>query len=80
MRVCVKCFAFLSALSLFFVCNAFAEDSTSRDSVMNLFVHDYRESNFLDSLSDLEKYDPSEMVRQDIDVFAHFDDECARTR
>lgn len=67
MRVCVKCFAFLSALSLFFVCNVFAEALTSRDSVMNLFIHDYRESNFLDSLSDLEKYDPSEMVRQDID-------------
>ncbi|ADL25558.1 P2 domain protein [Fibrobacter succinogenes subsp. succinogenes S85] len=67
MRVCVKCFAFLSALSLFFVCNAFAEASTSRDSVMNLFVHDYEETKSIDSLSLVEKFSESEMLRQEFD-------------
>ena len=67
MRVCVKCFAFLSAFTLFFVCNAFAEESTSHDSVMNLFVHDYEETKSIDTLSLVEKFSESEMLRQEFD-------------
>ncbi len=55
------------ALTFFLNCGAWAEESNVRDSVINLFVHDYEDSNSPDSLSLVEKFSESEMLRQEFD-------------
>lgn len=68
MRFCVKYFAaWTCALVLFLNCGVFSAEPVSRDSVMNLFVHDYEEAESPDTLSLVEKFSESEMLRQELD-------------
>lgn len=55
------------ALTFFLNCGVCAEESGVRDSVMNLFVHDYENTKSPDSLSPVEKFSESEMLRQEFD-------------
>ncbi|WP_290923573.1 hypothetical protein [Fibrobacter sp.] len=55
------------ALTFFLNCGVCAEESGVRDSVMNLFVHDYENTKSPDSLSLVEKFSESEMLRQEFD-------------
>ncbi len=48
-------------------CSAFSAEPVAHDSVMNLFVHDYENTKSLDSLSPVEKFSESEMLRQEFD-------------
>lgn len=75
MRVCLNhLFVWACALTLFLNCGAFAEVSGARDSVINLFVHDYEESKSLDSLSPVEMFSESEMLRQELDQVKYLRD------
>ena len=62
------------ALTFFLNCGVFAEESGVRDSVMNLFVHDYEDTKSLDSLSPVEKFSESEMLRQEYDQVQYLRD------
>ena len=55
------------ALTFFLNCGVCAEESGVRDSVMNLFVHNYENTKSPDSLSPVEKFSESEMLRQEFD-------------
>ena len=48
-------------------CSAFSAEPVAHDSVMNLFVHDYENTKSPDSLSPVEKFSESEMLRQEFD-------------
>lgn len=55
------------ALTFFLNCGVCAEESVAHDSVMNLFVHDYENTKSPDTLSLVEKFSESEMLRQEFD-------------
>ncbi len=75
MRVCVKCFAvWACALILSLNCSAFSAEPVAHDSVMNLFVHDYEETKSPDTLSLVEKFSESEMLRQEFDLVKYLRD------
>lgn len=62
------------ALTFFLNCGVCAEESGVRDSVMNLFVHDYENTKSPDSLSLVEKFSESEMLRQEFDQVLYLRD------
>ena len=68
MRFCLNHLAVLvCALALFLNGGAWAEESNVRDYVINLFVHDFEDSKSPDSLSLVEKFSETEMLRQELD-------------
>ena len=75
MRVYLNHLVVLVCSLMLFLCGgAFADVPGVRDSVMNLFVHDYEESKFPDSLSPVEKFSESEMLRQELDQVKYLRD------